>query len=80
MASGEVLTDLEHFTTWKDGARFHAADFNFWGVTFSRDSNMFYASLGTKGTTYLVRGDPGCASSRCCTRTWSVRRSLPTTG
>jgi len=59
MASGEVLTDLEHFTTWKDGARFRSADFNFWGVTFSRDSNVFYASLGTKGTTYLVRGDLG---------------------
>lgn len=59
MASGEVLTDLEHFTTWRNGARFQSADFNFWGVTFSRDSNVFYASLGSKGTTYLVRGDLG---------------------
>ena len=59
MASGEVLTDLEHFTTWRNGARFQSADFNFWGVTFSRDSNVFYASLGTRGTTYLVRGDLG---------------------
>jgi hypothetical protein len=59
MASGEVLTDLEHFTTWRQGARFHAADFNFWGVTFARDSNVFYASLATKSATYLVRGDLG---------------------
>jgi hypothetical protein len=59
MASGEVLTDLERFTTWRNGVRFQSADFNFWGVTFSRDSNVFYASLGTKGTTYLVRGDLG---------------------
>jgi hypothetical protein len=59
MASGDVLTDLEHFTTWRQGARLHSADFNFWGVTFARDSNVFYASLGTKAATYLVRGDLG---------------------
>jgi hypothetical protein len=59
MASGEVLTDLEHFTAWRNGVRFHSADFNFWGVTFARDSNVFYASLGTKAATFLVRGDLG---------------------
>lgn len=59
MASGEVLTDLEQFATWRHGARFQSADFNFWGVTFARDSNVFYASLRTKATTYLVRGDLG---------------------
>jgi hypothetical protein len=26
-------------------------------VTFARDSNVFYATLRTAGTTYLVRGD-----------------------
>jgi hypothetical protein len=57
MASGDVLTDLEQFTTWRDGARFTAPDFNFWGVTFARDSNVFYATLRTQSTTYLVRGD-----------------------
>ena len=36
-----------------------AADFNVWGVTFARDSNTFYATLRTAGTTYLARGDPG---------------------
>jgi hypothetical protein len=59
MATGEVLTDLEQFTTWRNGARFQSADFNFWGVTFARDSNVFYASLRTGATTYLVRGDLG---------------------
>ena len=59
MASGEELTDLEKFTTWKDGVKFHAADFNFWGVTFAKDSNMFYATLKTNGKTYLVQGDLG---------------------
>ena len=59
MASGDVLGDLEQFATWRDGKRFSATDFNFWGVTFARDSNTFYASLGTGGKTYLVRGDLG---------------------
>jgi hypothetical protein len=59
MASGDPLGELEQFATWRDGARFKAADFNFWGVTFTRDSNVFYASLGTGGKTYLVKGDLG---------------------
>jgi hypothetical protein len=64
MASGDELGELEQFTTWRDGARFKAADFNFWGVTFARDSNVFYATLRTAAaashpTTYLVRGDLG---------------------
>jgi len=59
MAGGEPLGELEQFATWRDGARFQHADFNFWGVTFARDSNIFYASLRTQGTTYLVRGDLG---------------------
>jgi hypothetical protein len=32
-------------------------DFNFWGVTFAQDENRFYATLWTKGNTYLVKGD-----------------------
>jgi hypothetical protein len=59
MASGDRLGDLEQFTTWRNGTRFQAADFNFWAVTFARDSNTFYASLKTAGKTYLVRGDMG---------------------
>lgn len=57
MASGAILGDLEQFTVFKDGGRFQSADFNFWGVTFARDSNRFYATLGTAGTTYLLEGD-----------------------
>jgi hypothetical protein len=57
MAAGTELAELEQFTTWRDGKRIKAADFNFWGVTFARDSNVFYATLRTAGTTYLVRGD-----------------------
>ncbi|PYR29504.1 MAG: hypothetical protein DMF92_11560 [Acidobacteria bacterium] len=57
MATGDELGDLEQFTAWRNGARFKAADFNFWGVTFGRDSNVFYATLKTSGTAFLVQGD-----------------------
>jgi len=35
----------------------HSADFNFWGVTFTRDPNRIYATLGTGGRILLVEGD-----------------------
>jgi hypothetical protein len=61
MTTGDELGDLEQFSTWRDGMRIHAADFNFWGVTFDRgsNSNVFYATLKTAGNTHLVRGDLG---------------------
>ena len=59
MASGDPLGELEQFSVWRGGARFKAADFNFWGVTFGRDSNTFYATLATAGNTYLVKGELG---------------------
>ena len=55
--SGAEYGDLEQFATSRDGTAFSSRDFNFWGVTFARDSNTFYASLRTGGATYLVRGD-----------------------
>jgi hypothetical protein len=54
---GRTLGDLEQFTIWRDGSRFRAVDFNFWGVTFARDSNRFYATLASGGTNYLIEGD-----------------------
>lgn len=57
MATGGILVDLEEFETWKDGQRFQAPDFNFWGVTFTQDSNIFYATLKSQEKTYLVKGD-----------------------
>jgi hypothetical protein len=60
VASGTALADLEQFTVVRDGARFESPDRNFWGVTFARGGDRFYATLGTSGTTYLVEGDlPG---------------------
>ena len=56
-ATGQSLGNLEEFATWKDGQRFQAPEFNFWGVTFAQDSNQFYATLRQGFTTYLVQGD-----------------------
>ena len=55
--SGALLGDLERFTTFRDGKKFSAVDFNFWGVTFSKNSNRFYATLATGGSIYLVEGN-----------------------
>jgi hypothetical protein len=57
LSSGDEIGELEQFTAWRNGARFRAVDFNFWGVTLARDGNTFYASLRTGGNTYLVRGE-----------------------
>jgi hypothetical protein len=56
LVKGRPLVDLEKFTVTKDGARIHNPDFNFWGVTFARDSDEFYATLATGGHRYLVHG------------------------
>jgi hypothetical protein len=55
--SGELIPSLEAFRIIKDGHPYRAADVNFWGVTFAADDRTFYATLATKGRTYLVRGD-----------------------
>jgi hypothetical protein len=58
MASGKQVGQLEQFNVTKEGKPFDAVDFNFWGVTFDpRDSNRFYATLGTGGVHYLVEGN-----------------------
>jgi hypothetical protein len=57
MDTGKVLGELEKFEVTRDGRRFKAIDFNFWGVTFTRDSRRFYATLSSAGKMYLVEGD-----------------------
>jgi hypothetical protein len=58
VATGEfAIPDLEKVAVTRDGAPFQAIDFNFWGVTFARDGNRFYATLATGGRIYLVEGD-----------------------
>jgi len=55
--TGKPLADLEDFEVRRDGAVIKAADFNFWGVTFTPDAKVFYATLSTGGKHFLVRGD-----------------------
>jgi hypothetical protein len=57
MASGKQIGQLEQFDVSKDGQPFDAVDFNFWGVTFAKDPNRFYATLGSGGEHYLVEGN-----------------------
>lgn len=52
-----VLPDLEQFSVTKDGVPFKRVDFNFWGITFTANSERFFATLSTKGATYLVSGN-----------------------
>lgn len=67
MAAGTPVADLEDFTVLRDGSPWRAQDFNFWGITFARDSNRFYATLGSGGTTYLVAGDIAARQVRVLT-------------
>lgn len=55
--TGELIPSLEAFRIVKDGHSYRAADTNFWGVTFAADDRTFYATLATRGSTHLVRGD-----------------------
>jgi hypothetical protein len=57
MARGKELGDLEKFAVTRDGSGFSERDFNFWGVTFERGGDGFYATLASGGETYLVHGD-----------------------
>ena len=64
MSDGSVITNLEKFAVTRDGRRIDSVDFNFWGVTFARDGDRFYATLGTAGKTYLVEGSMGTRRMR----------------
>ncbi|MGW5847209.1 TolB-like translocation protein [Streptomyces sp. NPDC055254] len=48
--------DLEKFSVLLDGRSYSSPDVNFWGVTFARDDDTFYATLATAGQTHLVKG------------------------
>jgi hypothetical protein len=56
-SSGATVGNLEQFTVLRDGAPLQAPDFNFWGVTFARDGNRFYATMSSGGKMYLGEGD-----------------------
>jgi hypothetical protein len=53
---GERIANLEEFTVLHGDRQVTAVDRNFWGVTFARNSDLFYATMATGGETYLIRG------------------------
>jgi hypothetical protein len=57
VATGAKTADLERFAAERNGKPFRSVDFNYWGVTFTRDATRFFATLGTGGHTYLVEGE-----------------------
>ena len=62
--TGAREMNLESFSVVRDGRPYHAADVNFWGVTFAADDNRFYATMATDGRRYLVEGDLASRSVR----------------
>jgi hypothetical protein len=55
--TGAVIDSLETFNAYVNGQLYRAVDINYWGVTFAADDNTFYATMGSKGKTWLMRGD-----------------------
>ena len=53
---GPSFGNLERFALVIDGEQVEPRDRNVWGVTFA-DDRTFFATVGTGGRTYLVRGD-----------------------
>jgi hypothetical protein len=59
LRAGSKLADLEEFAVTRGGRQVTPVDVNFWGVTFARDSDRFYATMATGGKTYLIEGSVG---------------------
>jgi hypothetical protein len=56
MVAGKKVGDLEKdFTITVDGKPFTARDRNFWGITFSRDGDTFYATMASGNRTWLIK-------------------------
>lgn len=54
---GEPLGNLEEFAFLINGKQDNSIDRNIWGVTFASDSNTFFATVASRGRTYLAQGD-----------------------
>ncbi|QNE19501.1 hypothetical protein F1D05_18260 [Kribbella qitaiheensis] len=55
--TGQLVKTIEELAVFISGRRYFARDANFWGITFGADGNRFYATLGSKGKTYLIETD-----------------------
>ncbi|MGW0518399.1 hypothetical protein [Crossiella sp. NPDC003009] len=52
-----LQTNIEEIPLQLGGQQHMAEDVNFWGVSFTPDSETFYATVSTGGRTHLVRAD-----------------------
>ncbi|MFC9258060.1 TolB family protein [Amycolatopsis thailandensis] len=57
LTTGKLTKSIEEMTLLLDGKRYYSSDVNYWGITFADDGKKFYATVGTKGKTYLVEAD-----------------------
>jgi hypothetical protein len=64
LARGRRIAGLEDFVVTRGQRSVTAIDVNFWGVTFARDSDRFYATLATGGRTYLIEGSVRARTAR----------------
>ena len=58
------MTNLESFAVTREGVPFKSVDFNFWGVTFARERDTFYATLASGGAKYLIAGNAAARTAR----------------
>jgi hypothetical protein len=57
LKTGKVRADLEkNVTVTDDGKVVDARDRNYWGLTFAKDGDTFYATLATGNKTWLIKG------------------------
>jgi hypothetical protein len=56
-STARIIADLEDFKVSMNGEPFVSPDFNYWGVTFTPDSQHFYCTLSSNRKHYLVKGD-----------------------
>ncbi|MFC9293416.1 hypothetical protein ACFTWH_04535 [Streptomyces sp. NPDC057011] len=57
LRTGYLVKSIEQIPLTLDGVRHHRPDVNYWGVSFARDDNLFYATVSTGGRTFLIEGD-----------------------
>ncbi|WP_328328786.1 hypothetical protein OHA70_04415 [Kribbella sp. NBC_00382] len=57
LKTGTHYGSLEDFTASVDGKPYRSTDVNYWGVTFAADDLTFYATMASKGKTWLMRGN-----------------------
>lgn len=57
LKTGKLMKSIEEMGLLLDGKPYYSSDVNYWGITFTPDGKRFYATVGTKGKTYLVEAD-----------------------